>query len=135
MAAKPEKRSARKSYQNDVGFIARNVKFDTPSVGAVATIACGTLPAGCFITSIAVRVKPAFNAASSNTLQVGVTGEGNKYAELTGTPIPVGTTIFEDYIGEVLTQDTPVWVRYAQTGTAASTGEADVVITYVPAIK
>lgn len=129
-------RAARKSYQRDVGYIARNFSFNTPGIGVAANIAVGTLPAGCLVTQVYVRVKTAFDAASTNVIKVGTSADDDHFVEAGDVDeTATGLTILDRNIGEVYAADTTVWVEYTQTGTAAAAGEADVVITYIPVIK
>lgn len=131
-----EIRAARKSYQRDVGYIARNFSFDTPGIGTAGNIAVGTLPAGCLVTAVYVRVKTAFNAATTNVIKVGTSADDDHFIEAGDVDETVaGLTVSDRNIGEVYTADTAVWVEYTQSGTAATAGEADVVVTYIPVIK
>lgn len=131
-----EVRAARKNYQRDVGYIARNFSFNFPGIGSAANIAVGTLPAGCLVTQVYVRIKTAFNASTTNVLTVGTTADGDHFVEAGDVDeTSTGLTVLDRNIGEVYTADTPVWVQYTQSGDAATAGEADVVMTYVPAIK
>ena len=131
-----EIRAARKNYQRDVGFIARNFSFDTPGIATASNIAVGTLPAGCLVTQVYVRVKTAFNAATTNVIIVGISTDTDYFIEAGDvTEGSTGLTVSDRGIGTVYTADQKVFVQYTQSGTAATTGEADVVIVYIPTIK
>lgn len=131
-----ENRAARKNYQRDVGYIAKNFSFNTPGIEVAANICVGTLPAGCMLIQTYIRVKTAFNAVTTNVIIVGTTADTDHFVEAADVAEgSTGLTISDRNLGEVYTSDTKVWVQYSQTGTAATTGEADVVLTYIPVIK
>lgn len=97
------------------------------------------LPQGAFITQVVVEVVTAFNAGTTNTLTVGTNstnfnnimsaadGTGNGGASI-GTQVIVPTRGFGRSIAN--SADIRPFVKYAQTGTAATTGQAIIVIEY-----
>jgi len=99
-----------------------------------------SLPMGAFITGVFVEIVTAFNASSTNTLTVGTvsTAYNNMVASAdipgnASSSITVGTTgPITRGNGRSLTAaaDITPYVKYAQTGTVASAGQAIVVITY-----
>lgn len=97
------------------------------------------LPIGAFILSVMVEVVTAFNAAGVNTLVVGTnsTSFNNLVAsaDLVGNAsASLGTQVTEATRGRgrsiASAAEKPVYVKYTQTSTAATTGQAVVVITY-----
>lgn len=125
---------ARNDYSQDVQTIRFTVRFND------AGIATGNgkqvLPAGAIILGTDVLVTTAFNAGTTNVLSVGF--EPTTYTNLVttgqavaGTPglkqnlIPTGTALVP------LAADSQVYALYTQTGTAATTGVAYVVVKYV----
>jgi hypothetical protein len=99
-----------------------------------AAVVVGTIPAGALILKPAsgVHVTTAFNAGTTNVIDVGTTADD----DLFGTDLAAGTATFvpldEAIGGFVVASDTTITATYAQTGTAASAGAAEVVIAYVP---
>lgn len=129
-------KAARKNYQRDVGYIAKSVSYNTPGIGTTANICVGTLPAGCLHTETFVRVTTAFNAATTNVVTVGTTATSDAFVNSTDVSEASADLYISDRgIGANYTADTPVWVKYTQTGTAATAGAADVVLTYIPVMK
>ena len=131
-----DNKAARKNYQRDVGYIAKNFSYNTPGIASATNIAVGTLPAGCLVTQVYVRIKTAFNAVTTNVIIVGTSADTDHFIETGDVSEGVtGLTISDRNLGEVYTADTKIWVQYTQTGTAATTGEADVVMTFIPVMK
>jgi hypothetical protein len=114
------------------------VNFNDPNIATAQKF--GTLPAVSFITNVFVEVATAFNAGTTNTLTIGTTTAANEIVatgDLTGN----GTSSLSTQVSRVtrgfgrgLTAagDTLLYAKYTQTGTAATTGQAYVVIEYVP---
>lgn len=88
----------------------------------------GTLPAGAMITDLDVRVNTAFNAGTTNALNVGTAAGGTQVftdAATAGARQPTIPALS-------FAADTDIFVQFAQTGTAATAGQADIVICYAP---
>lgn len=94
----------------------------------------GIIPAGSLIKKdqSGVHVTTAFNAGTSNTLNVGTSADDNLF----GTLLALGTTTFvpldEAVGGYLVTADTTLTATVVLTGTAATTGAGEVVIEYIP---
>ncbi len=97
------------------------------------------LPQSAFITGVWVEVVTAFNAATTNTLTVGTVSTAYNNivatADLAGNgtaSIATGVTQVTRGLGRSLTAaaDIQPFVKYVQTGTAATTGQAIVVIEF-----
>lgn len=119
-----------------VAYISRRVQFNTPGIATVQTVPVGNLPGGAIITKAMVVVHTVFNAASTNVFIVG-TGTGNNEifdAASAGSTVTEGTTgAYESAAAlgyTVSAAGEVVYVNYTQTGTAASTGDATVIIQY-----
>ena len=96
------------------------------------------LPKGAIITSSSVHVGTAFNAATTNVLTVGTNASAydnivaaadadeTATGAITNAIKPSGTALGP------LAADARVFVKYTQTGTAATAGSATVLIHYVP---
>lgn len=99
----------------------------------------GILPAGAQIlnTLSGVFVRTVFNAGSTNVLDIGTSANDDLY----GTDIALGTKAFvaldeaataTDVNTFYVSVDTTITATVALTGTAATTGEAEVIICYIP---
>lgn len=123
---------ARDTFLHNAHYLRRTVRFDQVNVGGANGVEFDfKIPGGGFITGIDVQVVTAFNAGTSNDLTVGVPGTPNAYVA-TGQAI-AGTAGMKKIPGPGrVAADTTVVAKYAQSGAAATAGEADIVIHYVP---
>lgn len=107
--------------------------------GVVKTV--GIIPAGSQIlnTLSGVFVRTAFNAGTSNVLDIGTSANDDLYA----TDLALGTKAFvafdeaataTDVNAWYVSSDTTITATVALSGTAATAGEAEVVIAYLPDI-
>lgn len=128
--------AARKPYQPLVAYIAKSVAYNTPNIGTADMVQIGTLPANCIVTGAIVRVGTAFNAGTTNVLVVGTSGGSNADIVAAGdvNEGATGTTLITTGLGLSITADTPIYAKFTETGTAATAGAADVVVTYIPSI-
>lgn len=109
------------------------VNFNDTGIGTGVYV--GTFPAGAIITSTAVMIEVAFNAATTNVLTAGT--NASSYNNLcaagdvdeTAKALTVGIKPTGTALG-ALAADTDFFVMYTQTGTAATTGQAEIIITY-----
>jgi hypothetical protein len=117
---------ARQLHTQQVHYLRKRVNYnDTNIAGGVVM---GTLPAGAMIVSQNVRVSTAFNAGTTNALNVGTAAGGTQLFTDAATAGARSPTIANlSFAG-----DQDVFVQFAQTGTAASAGVADIVIGYAP---
>lgn len=107
------------------------LNFDSP-----ATVNIGAIPAGAIVLAVVVATTTTFNAATTNTINVG-------FSDPTGTTAnayvaaqaigPVGTVAvtMATTTNVPLSRPTTVTCAYGQTGTAATTGAAIVVVRFV----
>lgn len=114
------------------------IKVNYNDAGVAAGVGKQWLPKGAIITSTSVHVATAFNAGTTNVLTVGTNASaynnivaGNDVDEtaagvITNAIKPTGTALGP------LAADARVFVTFTQTGTAATTGSAIVLIHYVP---
>lgn len=98
-----------------------------------SAVTIGTLPAGAHIIKpiSGLQVNTAFNAGTTNVIDIGTTGDDDYYA----TDLAGGTVAFvpfDEAVTQKLTVNTTFTATYAQTGTAASAGSARVIICYIP---
>ena len=116
-----------------VPYFRASVAFSTVNIGTAGKVPLGTLPAGAIVTHAIVKVTEAFNAATTNVLTVGTAAAAD--AVLAAADIDetvVQTTVTFAAAGYKVSVDTPLFVKYAQTGTAATAGAADIILFFVP---
>jgi hypothetical protein len=102
--------------------------------GAVGVLV-GTLPANSFLLQAYVRVETIFNAGSTNVLTVGTNAAVNDIAAAADiTEGSLQTQLIPTGAGLTLNNDTDVFVKYVQTGTPATTGQATIIVGYIPPI-
>jgi hypothetical protein len=120
----------------NVGFVlmaqSGNVVFGANGTETVVA----TLPANSQIYQIAVDVTTAFDAGTTNTLDIGDGTTADKYADAlaAGAQARVLATSDVSQIGNLIdigTTDVDVTVTYNQTGTAATAGAATVTVLYL----
>ncbi|WP_051346511.1 hypothetical protein [Bradyrhizobium sp. th.b2] len=127
--------TARKNAAQMVHYLRFAVNFN--DAGIAAGVRKQTLPAGALIIGTDIHVGTAFNAATTNVLTVG-SAAGSNADIISGAAANEGATGLTQNIapsGAMLgpiAADTPVFVQYTQTGTAATAGQATVVIKYIP---
>lgn len=127
--------TARQSHNQQVHYLRFAVTYS--DTGIASGISKQTLPAGAIIVGTDVNVGTTFNAQTTNVLTVGINGTtanniiasgdvDETTAGLTQNVKPTGTALVS------IAADSPVWVKYTQTGTAATQGAAIVIVKYVP---
>jgi hypothetical protein len=117
---------ARQLHTQQIHYLRKRVNYNDSAIGT--GVVMGTLPAGAMIVSQDVRCSTAFNAGTTNALNVGTAAGGTQLftdAATAGARQPTKANLS-------FASDTDVYVQYAQTGGAATTGVADIVIGYVP---
>lgn len=124
---------ARQYEQQVLHFIRRQITFDTFLIGTDASVKVGTLPAGAVIYDAIVKISTAFNAGTNNYINVGV--EGDDDAILDQDDVDATAAEWQSSrrgCDLTLTADTPVYVTYDQSGTAATAGVAEIIVAYIP---
>lgn len=123
----------RKNSSQQVGYLRFKVNYN--DAGIAAGVRKQALPKGAIIIGTDCHVGTAFNAGTTNVLTV---GGGTNFNEIIAAADVDETTIAltqnvkptTTFLGP-LAADTDVYVKYAQTGTAATAGVATVVIKYI----
>jgi hypothetical protein len=121
------------------------VNFNDANIGAGVKI--GAIPANAYITGIRCYVTTAFNAGTTNNLTIGSTATGGDFlasGTTAGTNCVAATTGNQNMssaagLGLVVTSGTAtgsqggfdLYVRYTQTGTAATAGKVTLLIDYI----
>lgn len=112
-----------------VHYLRKGVTF--ADNGTAVTV--GVLPEGALILKplSGIAVTTAFNAGTTNTLNIGTEDDADLYATL----ISVGTTNFvalDESVSNLVTEETTITATVTLTGTAATAGAGEVVIAYIP---
>lgn len=99
-------------------------------------VTVGVIPAGSLIVKpiSGVQVNTAFNAATTNVLDIGESSPTDN-DDLYATDLALGTATFvpiDEAVSLTVSSDTTITCTYAQTGTAATAGAAEVIIAYIP---
>ena len=131
--------SPRQDPRNVTNTMRKTVNFGDAGIGSGVLIGPDALPQGAFITGVWVEIVAAFNAGTTNTLTVGTNSSSFNNivasADLPGNggaSITTGVTAVGRALGRSLTSaaDVQVSIKYVQTGGAATTGQAIVVIEF-----
>ena len=123
---------ARNNGEQQIAYLRKKTTF---SDGAAGVVQVGTLPAGAIVLRAGVVVTTAFNAASTNVLDIGTTADDDGFvvdAAMGTVGVIFGTTLATSNDVGPLAADTSVIATHAQTGTAATTGEGYVWVEYMP---
>jgi len=123
---------ARQYHQAMVHYLRRDITFSD----ATAVLSLGTVPAGSVILKpvSGVHVSTAFNAGTNNRLDIGTSGT----ADLYGTDLSltsVGLVPCDEAVSFYVSSATELFCTVDVTGTAATTGAAQVVIAYLPPLS
>ena len=119
----------RQYHQQMIHFLRKSIVFGDNNT----ELTVGVIPAGSVILKplSGVSVSTAFNAGTTNTLNIGTSADDNLYATL----LALGTTTFvalDENVSNLVSADTTITATVVLTGTAATTGAGEVVIAYVP---
>jgi hypothetical protein len=124
--------TARQYHHQHVTYLRKRVNYNDS--GVATGVLVGTLPAGAIITDVTTLIATAFNAATTNVMNVGTTTTGAEVGAsaqiLAGAAGSKKPTAYQS-LGP-MAADTDIWVSYTQTGTAATTGIGYVVVSYIP---
>ena len=135
MATNTAGTSARLAPFQVTHFLRRDVAYNTAHIGEASAVNMGIIPAGSLVLRSHVAVTTAFNAVTTNVLIVGTASDDDYFVDaddVDESAIAV-TSGIQTGVG-VLASDTAVYVKYTQTGTAATAGAATIVIEYIPNI-
>ena len=126
---------ARRDARQVSNTLKRTLNYNDPDIAQFSF--ANALPAGAFVTKVLVEIVTAFNAGTTNPITVGT--NSTSYTNLlassditSGTPgvyfVASGTT----KLGRAFAAsgDTAVYGTYIPTGTAATAGQAVIVIEY-----
>lgn len=122
--------SARKYHTYQVHTLTADISY-ADGTGKVYTL--GVVPAGAFVVRGGVMVTTAFNAGTTNLLDVGTSGDDDGFA----TDLALGTVgvIAADEMATTndanCASDTTITATLAMTGTAATTGAGVAWVEYI----
>lgn len=126
---------AREYHTRQIHYLRKRVTFADTGISGGSTVKfSNAIPANAFITETYVDVEAAFNAATTNVLTVGTNSATTNNIVAAGDVNEASAQMFVVAGVGVLDTSTPldVYVKYTQTGTAATTGAATIVIAYAP---
>lgn len=129
--------NARQPTDQQIAYYRATINFNDQNIGAAQQF--GALPSGAYIMSIDAYVTTAFNAGTTNAITLGTTKANSNEivaSGISGNPLATGPLHLTSAAGlgmAVTNVATPIplFAKYAQTGTAATTGSITIVITYV----
>lgn len=126
--------NARQYHERMVHVLTKSITYsDTGISDGVSVYFSNGLPKNAFVTKTIVNIKTVFNAATTNVLTLG-TNTATTNNILTTSDVDetaLGVTVVKGVGVLSTTADLPVYVKFTQTGTAATTGAADIVIEFV----
>lgn len=124
----------RRYHNQQVHYLTKSVTYSDSGIDVGGTVKFNaSLPKNAFVTNTSVKVKTAFNAATTNVLTVG-TNPNTTNDIVAAADVNEASAIGFNIAGPGVlstTADLDVYVKFAQTGTAATAGAADIVVTYV----
>jgi len=110
------------------------LRSDTPLSHTVASTTLGVIPPGSIIIGAGVVISTAFNAQSTNVIDIGTTADPDGLAtDLAGGTI--GLIVADELATSndlYTTTDVTIVASYAQTGTAATAGVGHVYVQFIP---
>jgi hypothetical protein len=128
--------TGRRFHTQQVHFLRKTVNYNDAGIATDGTVLVGTMPPNSFVIATNVHVQTVFNAATTNVLLVGTAATNNALvASADVNEAAVATTRVAPATQPGLlapTVDIDLFAVYTQTGTAATTGKAVIVVEYVP---
>lgn len=117
----------RELHTQQIMYLRKTINYNDAGI-STGVASSFSLPAGAMLVLQSVRVRTAFNAATTNALNVGTTAGGTQLFTDVATAGARQPTI----ASLTFATDTDVYFQYAQTGAVATAGIADIVLGYVP---
>ena len=118
-----------------VHYLRKGIAYNTTGIGTAATVEVGTLPLGAVVEKVQVLVTTAFDAGTTNPLDVGTSSNNDAFIDSTASDVDLtatGSTFVwrgADDV-EAISADTVVYVTYIPTGSAATAGAAEIIVFY-----
>ncbi len=119
----------------NVGFVVMS-QTDTITFGDTSDKSLSiVIPANSQLVDIKILVTTAFNAGTTNTMDIGIVGDSDLYVDNaavgTAGDAALGNTALVTNWSDIGTTDVKLAAKYIQTGTASSAGAARIVVSYV----
>lgn len=93
------------------------------------------IPSNSQLVDIKILITTAFNAGTTNTMDIGIVGDSDLYVDNaavgTAGDAALGVTALVNNWSDIGTTDLKLAAKYIQTGTAATAGAARIVVSYV----
>lgn len=117
----------RQYHTCQVHYLRKNITFGD------GLVTVGTLPAGALVIGAGVVITTAFNAGSTNVIDIGTASDGDGFATdlAAGT---IGNIVWDELATSndlYSTSEAVITAEYAQTGTAATAGSGEVYVTFL----
>ena len=125
--------TARLLHTQQIHYFRKRVNYN--DAGIAAGVFVGTIPAGAMLVYAAARINVAFNAVTTNVLQMGTTAGGGEI--LANAVVLAGAAGFKTAtsgtaFAATFATDTDIFVSYTQTGAVATAGQGDLMVAYCP---
>ncbi len=119
-------------HTRQVMYLSKSITYSDAGIDTAGVKFNNGLPASACVTNTFVKVKVAFNAATTNVLTVG-TNPNTTNDIVAAADVNEASAIGFNVagVGVLSTAALDVYAKFAQTGTVASAGTADIVVTYV----
>tara|TARA_R100000951_G_scaffold19244_3_gene16019 strand:- start:6729 stop:7118 length:390 start_codon:yes stop_codon:yes gene_type:complete len=119
----------REYYSQQIHYLRKSVTFADDGT----ELTMGVIPSGSLILKAlsGVNVDVAFNAGTTNTVDIGTDADPNLY----GTALAAGAIAsvpLDEAVAMTVAADTTMTVTVVLTGTAATAGNGEAVIAYIP---
>lgn len=123
---------ARRTQIPAIHYVAATVTFTDN--GTAKTL--GAIPSGAVVLRAYAVVTTAFNAGTTNTINIGTASDADGFATAIalGTVGVIGADEFATTNDAAATADTDITATVVLSGTAATTGSAHVVVEYLPKV-
>jgi len=129
MATNTAGSKARDLVVQAVHSMRKSITFDGSLTGSMPA----ELPDGAIIVGASVHVFTAFDAGTANTINIGVSGEADRFMSA-GSLAAAADVPFDDLVlaNRKMSGNTDITYAMTLSGTAATAGQADIVIQYIP---
>lgn len=122
---------ARQFHTQQIHYLRKSITYADDGT----TVTIGTIPAGSLVLKpiSGVAVTTVFNAGTTNVLDIGPSTDSG--TDLWATDLALGTLAFvplDEAVTSLVSVDTIVQAAVDLTGTAATTGAAEIIIAYIP---
>lgn len=124
----------RQYHTRQVHYLTKSITYSDTDISGGSTVKFrNSLPPNACVTDTFVKVKTAFNAATTNVVTVGSNSATSNDIVASADVNEASAIGFLVAGPGVLNTSTSlnVYVKYTQTGTPATTGAADIVVAYV----